>query len=255
MSKALEQATIRLHNSLDPQTYLLRLEAPRIAQESYPGQFVNIKFVSPTQHLLRHPFGVAGVDTQEGTFDLIYRTVGEFTHHLTVLQPGDKVDVLGPLGHGFDLAAEKVLLVGGGTGLAPLLFLAAKLGAQKTDVLMGGKMQSDLFWQNIYKPHAHQIFVTTDDGSVGTRGTVMAKLPALLQEYTYDCVYTCGPSAMMQAVAACCQAHNVPCQVSLERYMACGLGACLSCTCQGREKRLKVCTDGPVFWAKEVSEW
>lgn len=255
MSKVLEQATVRLHYSLGPQTYLLRLEAPQIAKAARPGQFVNIKLVAPAQHLLRHPFGVAGVDTKEGTFDLIYRTVGEFTYHLTALQPGNKVDVLGPLGHGFDLSARNALLVGGGTGLAPLLFLAAELGAQKTDVLMGGRTQGDLFWQNIYAPLAHQIFVTSDDGSVGTRGTVMAKLPALLEENQYDCVYTCGPSAMMQAVAACCQARNVKCQVSLERYMACGLGACLSCTCQGRGKRLKVCTDGPVFWAEEVSEW
>lgn len=255
MSKVLEQGSVVLHHSLGPQTYLLRLEAPQIAKSSQPGQFVNIKLVAPAQHLLRHPFGVAGVDTKEGTLDLIYRAVGEFTYHLTALQAGHKVDVLGPLGHGFDLSAKSALLVGGGTGLAPLLFLAAKLGAQKTDVLMGGRTQGDLFWQNIYAPHARQIFVTSDDGSVGTRGTVMAKLPALLQENKYDFVYTCGPSAMMQAVAACCKEHNVKCQVSLERYMACGLGACLSCTCQGREKRLKVCTDGPVFWAKEVNEW
>lgn len=255
MSKVLEQATVRLHHSLGPQTYLLRLEAPQIAKAARPGQFVNIKLLTPTQHLLRHPFGVAGVDTTEGTLDIIYRTVGEFTYHLTVLQPGNKIDVLGPLGHGFDIAAHNALLVGGGTGLAPLLFLAAELGAQKTDALMGGRTQGDLFWQNIYAPHTRQIFVTSDDGSVGTHGTVMAKLPSLLKENTYDCVYTCGPSPMMKAVAACCEEHKVKCQVSLERYMACGLGACLSCTCQGREKRLKVCTDGPVFWATEVSEW
>ena len=255
MSKVLEQSAVCLHRSLGPQTYLLRLEAPQIAKASRPGQFVNIKFLAPAQHLLRHPFGVAGVNTAQGTLDIIYRTVGEFTYHLTALQVGDKVDVLGPLGHGFDVSAPSALLVGGGTGLAPLLFLAAKLGAQKTDVLMGGRTQGDLFWQNSYAPHTRQIFVTTDDGSEGTRGTVMAKLPALLQENAYNCVYTCGPSAMMQAVAACCEAHNVRCQVSLERYMACGIGACLSCTCQGREKRLKVCTDGPVFWAQEVREW
>ena len=99
------------------------------------------------------------------------------------------------------------------------------------------------------------MFLTTDDGSEGTKGTVMALLPWLLAGGGYDCVYVCGPVPMMRAVAGACLEAGVKCQVSLEKYMACGLGACLSCACEGIGRRIKVCNDGPVFWAEEVGEW
>lgn len=254
MPKVLEETPILLQQRLDARTYLLRLKVPKIAQQVQPGQFVHIKCSMPGEELLRHPFGVAAVDTAQGTLDIIYRVVGRFTNMLSMLTPADRLSILGPLGHGFDLSAGRVLLVGGGTGLAPLLFLASCLKSSKTEVLMGGRTESELFWQDLFRPFAQHIFITTDDGSLGTRGTVMALLPSLLAQ-GYDRVYVCGPSPMMKAVAYECEAHNIACQVSLERYMACGMGACLSCTCQGREKRLKVCTDGPVFWSKEVAEW
>lgn len=253
MTKRLEQAPVLLQQQLDARTHLLRLGAHQIAREVQPGQFVHIKQTSPGKSLLRHPFGVAAVDVKQGTVDIIYREVGEFTRALTALSSHDTLSVLGPLGNGFDVTCRRALLVGGGTGLAPLLFLASYLGPQKADVLMGGRTKSELFWQELFRPFVTKTFVTTDDGSCGTHGTVMAALPALLTQ-GYDRVYACGPSPMMQAVARACAEQNIPCQVSLERYMACGLGACLSCTCKGREKRLKVCTDGPVFWAQEV-EW
>ena len=254
MGKLLENASVCLHKPLGPRTHLLRLNAPQIARAVCPGQFVHVKRTSPGAALLRHPFGVAAADVARGTIDIIYREVGEFTRSLSTLSQGDVMSVLGPLGKGFELSANRALLVGGGTGLAPLLFLAAYLGPQKADVLMGGRSASDLFWQDLFRPVARQQFLTTDDGSLGTRGTVMALLPKLLTQ-GYDRVYVCGPSPMMRAVAEACAAQQIACQVSLERYMACGLGACLSCSCQGREKRLKICTDGPVFWAGEVTEW
>lgn len=254
MPKVLEEAPVLLHKPLDVRTYLLRLEAAQIARQVEPGQFVHIKQPASGESLLRHPFGVAAVDKTKGTIDIIYRVVGEFTRMLQALPPSSRLSVLGPLGHGFDLSAERALLVGGGTGLAPLLFLASSLGPGKVDVLMGGRTKSELFWQDLYRPFVQHNFITTDDGSLGTRGTVMALLPSLLAQ-GYDRVYTCGPSPMMKAVVHACEACNTECQVSLERYMACGMGACLSCTCQGRDKRLKVCTDGPVFWSKEVAAW
>ena len=255
MPKVLEQTAVVLQQVLDARTYLLRLKSPRIAEQVQPGQFVHVKLTALGEMLLRHPFGVAAVDKTQGTIDIIYRVVGEFTRALAAVTPSDQLSVLGPLGHGFDLAANgRVLLVGGGTGLAPLLFLASYLGAEKTDVLMGARTKEELFWQDLFRPFVKGIFTTTDDGSLGTRGTVMVLLPSLLAQ-GYERVYVCGPSPMMKAVAHECDSRNIACQVSLERYMACGMGACLSCTCQGREKRLKVCTDGPVFWSKEVAEW
>ena len=255
MPKVLEESSVILQQALDARTYLLRLKAVQIARQVEPGQFVHIKLTTPGEALLRHPFGVAAVDKTQGMVDIIYRVMGEFTRALSALTCSDSLSILGPLGRGFDLAISgRVLLVGGGTGLAPLLFLASYLGIEKTDVLMGARTKEELFWQDLYHPFAQHIFMTTDDGSLGTRGTVMAVLPSLLVQ-GYQRVYVCGPSPMMKAVANACEAQDVACQVSLERYMACGMGACLSCTCQGHEKRLKVCTDGPVFWSKEVSEW
>ncbi len=152
------------------------------------------------------------------------------------------------------MEAARPLLVGGGLGLAPLLFLAQDFGG-RADILMGGRTADEVFWEDLYADCCRQIFVTTDDGSRGTQGTVMALLPGLLAAGGYDAVYVCGPSPMMRAVAAACRQSGVACQVSLEKYMACGLGACLSCSCKGRGGRVKICTDGPVFWAGEVEEW
>ena len=170
---------------------------------------------------------------------------------------GDKLSIVGPLGHGFAMEAERPLLVGGGLGLAPLLYLAEGFCAQNKpiEILMGGRSEEELFWTDLYEDICQNIHITTDDGSCGVQGTVIALLPQLLDSGKYDCVYVCGPVPMMKAVAEVAAEKNIKCQVSLEKYMACGLGACLSCSCSGIGKRLKVCTDGPVFWAEEVGEW
>jgi len=139
-------------------------------------------------------------------------------------------------------------------GLAPLHFLATRLSAVPVEVLMGGKTQAELFWTQLFTDIVKEVHLTTDDGTEGTKGTVMALLPQLLAA-GYDSIYVCGPIPMMKAVVAEVNKTNIPCEVSLEKYMACGLGACLSCSCQGIGKRLKVCTDGPVFESGEVVEW
>ena len=151
--------------------------------------------------------------------------------------------------------AQHPLIVGGGLGLAPLLFLASAFGKGKAEIVMGGRCADELFWTKLYEEYCSVMHLTTDDGSCGTKGTVMAVLPELLASCRYDALYVCGPVPMMKAVAEAAEKYGVKCQVSLEKYMACGLGACLSCSCSGIGKRLKVCTDGPVFWAEEVGEW
>lgn len=254
MAKSIVIGEVIEQEILNANTRLIEIHAPKIAEEAVPGQFVNVKVSKHTAPLLRRPFGVAAVDKATGTICLIYRILGEGTHMLETLEEGDKIDIVGPLGHGFDMSAKKPLLVGGGTGLAPLHFLANGFGVCKTDVLMGGRTATELFWTELYKPVSANVYTTTDDGSMGTKGTVMALLPELLKQ-GYDVVYVCGPVPMMKAVAEACAEAGVKCQVSLEKYMACGLGACLSCACEGIGKRLKVCKDGPVFWAEEVGEW
>ena len=254
MSKTIVVGKILAQKQLNANTKLMEILAPEIAATAAPGQFVNVKLVKHVEPLLRRPFGVADLDREKGTFTIIYRIIGKGTQLLADAEAGDELSIVGPLGHGFDLSAKKPLLVGGGTGLAPLHFLALGFGKGVTDVLMGGRTATELFWTELYGNVSGQTFITTDDGSLGTKGTVMALLPQLLTQ-GYDCVYVCGPVPMMKAVAAACAEANVKCQVSLEKYMACGLGACLSCACEGVGKRLKVCKDGPVFWAEEVGEW
>ena len=257
MTKYIEEAKVIGQWVLNANTKQIDLIAPRIAAEAVPGQFVNVQVSNRTAPLLRRPLGAAGVDKKQGVVRLIYRIVGEATRILADVCSGDVISVVGPLGHGFDRSAKHPLLVGGGTGLAPLLYLAESMVDEgiKPDVLMGGRTADDLFWKDIYVDLVERMGLTTDDGSLGTPGTVMAELPLMLRRLHYDCVYVCGPVPMMKAVSAAVLEKGIKCQVSLEKYMGCGLGACLSCSCQGVGKRLKVCQDGPVFWAEEVAEW
>ena len=257
MTKFIEEAKVVGQRILNATTKQIDLIAPQIAAEAVPGQFVNVQVSQRTAPLLRRPLGVAGVDKNYGAISMIYRIVGDATNILADVCSGDRLSVVGPLGHGFDCSAKHPLLVGGGTGLAPLLYLADTFVEKgiRPDVLMGGRTADDLFWKDMYLDLVERMGLTTDDGSLGTEGTVMAELPLLLRRIPYDCVYVCGPAPMMKAVSAAVLEKGIKCQVSLEKYMACGLGACLSCSCQGIGKRVKVCQDGPVFWAEEVTEW
>ena len=227
--------------------------APSIALRAMPGQFVQVG-VNRGGTLLRRPLGIAEADTATGHVSLIYRVAGKGTLALSQLKPGDEIKLLGPLGHGFSTKAKKPLLVGGGMGLSPLLYAAGYLWGHKTetDVLMGGRTEKELFWQQLFKDCAKNIHLTTDDGSLGTKGFVTTILPELLKENGYDLVIACGPEIMMKNVAKVCKEHDVPCEVSLERRMGCGLGACLSCSIDTVSGRRKVCKDGPVFPAEEV---
>lgn len=257
MKKYVVEANVVGQRILNAVTKEIDLIAPDIAAEAVPGQFVNVQVTKHTAPLLRRPLGIAGVDRKNGVITLIYRILGEATQMLAEVCTGDRLSVLGPLGKGFALTAKKPLLVGGGTGLAPLLYLAETLQEQgvRLDILMGGRTADELFWQDLYVDLVGTLALTTDDGSLGTKGTVMALLDTMLANGGYDCVYVCGPAPMMKAVSSVVLEQELPCQVSLEKYMACGLGACLSCSCQGIGKRIKVCKDGPVFWAQEVAEW
>ena len=211
MPKTIAEAKVVGQRLLNSSTKLIDVYAPDIANQAVPGQFVNVQVCKNTAPLLRRPFGVAGVNKEQGTFTMIYRIIGEGTHILADVCAGDVLSIVGPLGHGFDMSAGKPLLVGGGLGLAPLLFLAEGFGEGKADILMGGRTADELFWTKLYEELCPEMFLTTDDGSAGTKGTVMALLPQLLAEGGYDCVYVCGPVPMMRAVANACLEAGVKC--------------------------------------------
>lgn len=243
-------ARVVSERTLFPSVKELVLEAPEIALQVQPGQFVQL---AVPEHLLRRPISVAYAVPELGQITLIYRIVGSGTERLAQVKAGDTLSVMGPLGQGFYLEGQKLLLVGGGMGIAPLIFLAQQSHVQRLEVLLGGRSALEMVWQNYFDSVSDQIHMTTDDGSMGHHGFVTDLLPDLLAGRQFDMVVTCGPNLMMQKVAQVAESFNIPCQVSFERFMACGVGACLSCTCAGTTgKRLKVCTDGPVFWSKEV---
>ena len=232
----------------------LVLYAPEIAAQAVPGQFLHVRVANTTYHpLLRRPLSISDVDAQAGTVSTIYRIVGHGTAHLGTLKNSDIVDLLGPLGNGFTIQGKRPLLVGGGMGLAPLVCLAGALCPRPIEVLMGGRTQEEMFWVEMFKEMCSNLHITTDDGTLGNQGVTLDLLPDLLKTGNFDMIYTCGPHIMMDGVAKLAQKHQIPCQISLEEYMACGVGGCLSCTCAATDgSRKKVCTDGPVFWAEEV---
>ena len=228
--------------------------APEIAELVVPGQFVHIRLSDLYDPLLRRPFSIADVDREKGTVSFIYRIVGRGTAYLAERKENSLVDCMGPLGNGFALpAAGTPLLVGGGMGLAPLIYLAKRLCPKPVELLMGGRTKEELFWQDMFGSLCRNLHITTDDGSAGIHGNVADLLPGLLADRHFDIIYACGPQGMLARVQEIALHAKIPCQVSLEKYMACGVGACLSCTCAGSDgKRRKICTDGPVFWAGEV---
>ncbi|MCX7781384.1 MAG: dihydroorotate dehydrogenase electron transfer subunit [Negativicutes bacterium] len=253
MRKLLMQATVLDNMRLTPTVNTLRILAPEIAAQALPGQFVHIKVAAGIQPLLRRPFSIADIHAEQGTLTVIYRIVGEGTALMSSFSPGDTIDVMGPLGQGFRLMGERPLLVGGGMGIAPLLLLAKALCPRPVYVLMGGRTQEEMFWPPLFQNVCESIHIATDDGSLGRCGTALDMLPEVLEQNKIDVVYTCGPRVMMEGVAKAAAEMGIPCQVSLEEHMACGVGACLSCTCAASDgTRRKICSDGPVFWAEEV---
>lgn len=219
-----------------------------------PGQFVQLKIPS-NEFTLRRPLGIAALDGKRLT--MFYRTVGRGTSFLSTVEKGTTIDLIAPLGNGFHFRREeKILLVGGGVGLAPLRFVAFENGIADVgfcDVLIGGKTESEAeMWLKEFRGLVGEMFVTTDDGSLGVKGFVSDLLPTVLTTEHYDAVFVCGPPVMMKTVAALVGLFNIRCEVSLEGRMACGLGACLSCSIDTVDGRKKVCKDGPVFDAKQV---
>lgn len=253
LPKLVEQAVIVEHKELTGAVREIILAAPQIAAETRPGQFVHVRIAKTLEPLLRRPLSISKADKERGTLHIIYRIVGRGTALLSELKPGDSLDCMGPLGNGFTLQGKRPLLVGGGMGLAPLVYLAQQFCPNPVEILMGGRNKEEMFWTDMFAELCQSLHITTDDGSLGTQGFTLDRLPDILSGQDFDMIYTCGPKVMMAGVVRYAAEHNIPCQISLEDHMACGVGACLSCTCAGTDgKRRKVCSDGPVFWAGEV---
>ena len=227
---------------------LLRLRAERDLPEIVPGQFVQVRVDGSPSTYLRRPISIHDVDFGQNEVALLVQQVGEGTRHLAAAETGDIINMVLPLGNGFSLPEkdEKVLLVGGGIGIAPLFYFAKVLNEKgiRPSLLLGGKSQSDLLRLADYQ-RLGETFVTTEDGSLGEKGFVTQH--SVWQKQSFDKVYVCGPKPMMKAVAKLTAEKGVWCEVSLENLMACGLGACLCCVEDTVDGHVCVCKEGPVF--------
>jgi len=243
--------TIIYNEPVAQSVYKMVVNAPDIAKAAVPGTFVHFGLMQDSSHILRRPISLAETDSEKGTITIIYRLAGEGTTCMSQLSAGQVIDCLGPLGRGFTPSDKPAILIGGGVGVAPLLFLASKLKKENVTVIIGGKTASELFWTDMFD--VQNIVTTTDDGSAGKKGVAADVLAELIQSTGAAMVYTCGPTPMVKKVAEIAKACRISCEVSLEAYMGCGTGGCLGCVIDGRGgKRYKVCHDGPVFAAEEV---
>lgn len=228
-----------------------------------PGQFVEVQVEGSRDVMLRRPISVHDVDEEAGTMTLLIQIVGNGTRKLAELQPGDKLNMVYPLGHGFSLTPApspsgegskmSALLVGGGAGIAPLLHLSKKLKERGVDctILLGGRTAELIPVRDEFAPFG-RLCIATDDGSLGHKGLVVEH-PAFSENY--DIIYTCGPTPMMKAVARSAAQRGIRCEVSLENMMACGVGACLCCVTDTDLGHRCVCKDGPVFDISTMHKW
>jgi dihydroorotate dehydrogenase electron transfer subunit len=241
----------------------LTFVAPEMAERSRPGQFISIG-VPASGAILRRPFSIYQVSQHgpwAGTVEIVFDVVGTGTAWLATRSKHDLVDVVGPLGKPFPLPAQPVscLLVGGGYGAAPLLYLATVLTQHglRVDMLLGAARQERIFNAIEAKRLSASAQFTTEDGSLGTQGLVTDVLGGLLSSSRAGVVYACGPMPMLAAVARMAREHEVPCQVAVEEHMACGTGVCMTCVVPIRRKgeiaNLRACTEGPVFNGARVA--
>lgn len=247
-----ERAVIVSQKCIGTDIYDMVLSFPRGAKEAKPGQFIAMYCEDGTK-LLPRPISICGIDADKGTLRVVYRIAGEGTRLFSEMKEGDSLEVLGPLGNGFTMKEEKAIIVGGGIGIPPMLELDKQLSCEKTVVL---GYRDELFLKDEFESYA-DVVVATEDGSCGTKGTVIDAI----KEAGVDgkVIYACGPMPMLKALAEYAEAHDMEAQISLEERMACGIGACLGCICKTKKKdhhtnvnNQRICKDGPVFDAKEV---
>lgn len=241
------------YNWLNKDNYIITLSSDSDIENIDPGNFAEIKVPNSPDVFLRRPISVLDVDHGENTIKFYIKAIGKGTRQLGNLDVDSKVNIVYPLGNSFSIIhRKKVLIVGGGSGIAPFIMLASKLIDVSTEVtfLIGARSKGDVFLTDEFNKFG-KVLVTTEDGSMGEKGLV-TQHSIFAGNMDFDHIYTCGPDPMMKAVAQIAHEKNIPCEASLENMMACGIGACLCCvtpTVRGNEC---VCTEGPVFNSKDL---
>ena len=234
----------------------IRTEA---AAETKPGQFISM-YTNDGSKLLPRPISICEIDKENGSLRVVYRVTGENTgtEEFSKLQAGDTIPVIGPLGNGFPVEkaeGKRAFLMGGGIGVPPILELAKQMECEKKQIVVGYR-NAETFLREEFEQNG-EVYISTEDGSIGMKGNVMDAIRENALEA--DIIYACGPTPMLRAIKAYAEENGIECYISLEERMACGIGACLACVCQSKEKdhhsnvhNKRICKDGPVFLSTEV---
>ncbi|MBR5047568.1 MAG: dihydroorotate dehydrogenase electron transfer subunit [Eubacterium sp.] len=254
MSILKETAAVVYQKEISPGIFDMGISFPEGAARARAGQFVGI-YCKDGGRLLPRPISICGIDRERGTIRVVYRIAGSGTREISRWTKGETFEILGPLGNGYAIRENRAVIVGGGIGIPPMLELARQIKGEKT-VVLGYRDSASLFLKEEFEAIA-DVKISTDDGSAGIRGTVVDAI----REYgiTGDTIYACGPMPMLKALADYAQKEGMEAQISLEERMACGIGACLGCIVKTKTKdhhtnvnNKRICSDGPVFDAREV---
>lgn len=243
--------------------FRLDIEDGELIKYAQPGNFLAIRVSGGYEPLLRRPIGIHSI--KENKLQMLYEVVGKGTQLLSEKKPGEYLDIIGPLGKGFDYRSTKQeagsrILVAGGIGVAPLLFLAEKLVHKKIIVFLGAKTKNQILCEKEFRGLGCEVKIATDDGTKGFKGKVTDLLKNTLLTINgqgMPCPYStflygCGPKPMLKEICRISQQYRIPSQVLLEAHMACGIGACLGCVVNTKHGFKRVCKDGPVFNADEI---
>ena len=257
MGKVKETCTILSQECIGKDIYSMWLETKTIAEQAKPGQFVSV-YTRDGSKLLPRPISLCEIDKEKKALRLVYRVTGTNTgtESFSRLHKNVTLEVLGPLGNGFPLEEAKgkrVFLMGGGIGVPPMLETMKQLDAEKTAIL---GYRDELFLNDEFEKNG-KVYIATEDGSAGTKGNVMDAIRE--NQLEADVIFACGPKPMLRAIKTYALEKGIPCWISMEERMACGVGACLGCVCQSTEvdghshvHNKRVCKDGPVFLSTEV---
>ena len=254
------------NNKIGPDMFRMTLDAPEQAKRVRAGQILHVRCGEATDMVLRRPLSVCLANVEKGMIDIVYQVKGKGTLALSRMRRGDRLDYLGPSGNFYETSSKykKIAVVGGGIGIFPLLEVLNRYGRLKRhgavarcDTFLGFRSKENVILEEDFKQLSDHTTIATDDGSYGFSGLVTLPFKESAEDGGYDIVYACGPGPMIRALAAITDAMGIPCQVSLEQRMGCGIGACLVCTCRiknpdGTVSYKQVCKDGPVFWSRDV---
>ena len=232
------------------------LDAKEVAVQAKPGQFISV-YSNDKSRVLPRPISICEIDREKGTLRIVYRVVGKGTEEFSKAEAGDSFEILGPLGNGFPIEeakGKKVLMIGGGIGVPPMLQTAKEIEGEA--IIVSGYRNQDLFLKEELES-AGTLFIATEDGSVGTKGNVVDAIRE--NQIEADMLFACGPKPMLRALKNYALEKGIPCWISMEEKMACGVGACLACVCQSKDvdshshvHNKRICKDGPVFLSTEV---